>query len=302
MLVDAFRNSPPGLKLLFFLFLAVVLFLASMLAAMVVGSVVWGWEAFVAYLGSQAYDQASVLSAQKLMQAFYSVGLFVLPPLAFAAMQGPSGWADLGIRQAPRTRSLMYAIVLFVGVLPLTNWVYAINQQVVFPTVVEQWLRAMETNAERITQAFLAERSTSNYLINLLLIAALPALGEELFFRAVIQKQLYAWLRNPHLAVWLAAALFSALHLQFYGFLPRLLLGALLGYLFLWSGSLWLPVVAHFLTNALTISVIHFSQGAHSERLEALGNPETGQAIFALYSLMLVSSMLLGIHHNESTT
>jgi membrane protease YdiL (CAAX protease family) len=88
-------------------------------------------------------------------------------------------------------------------------------------------------------------------LLNVLMLAIIPALGEELVFRASLQKILGRWTGNYHLAIWLSAIIFSGIHFQFYGFFPRMFLGALFGYLLVWSGSIWLPILAHFLNNAM---------------------------------------------------
>ena len=91
------------------------------------------------------------------------------------------------------------------------------------------------------------------FLVALTVAAIAPAVGEELLFRGLLQPQLQKLTNNPHWGIWLCAILFSAIHLQFVGFLPRMLLGALLGYLLWWSGSLWLPILIHFLFNGIQI-------------------------------------------------
>jgi len=98
-------------------------------------------------------------------------------------------------------------------------------------------------------------------LFNLLTIAVLPAIGEELLFRGIIQTNLEKGFKKPHLAIWLTALIFSFIHFQFQGFIPRVLLGALLGYLFLWSRNLWVPIIAHLIYNASQI----FLQYAHQK-------------------------------------
>jgi len=92
----------------------------------------------------------------------------------------------------------------------------------------------------------------------MLIVAVVPAVGEELLFRGVLQKIMIAWTKNPHFGVWITAFLFSALHLQFFGFFPRMLLGALFGYLFLWSKSLWLPILGHFINNGTVVLASYF--------------------------------------------
>ena len=95
-------------------------------------------------------------------------------------------------------------------------------------------------------------------IFNILVIALVPALGEEMIFRGWIQRQLMRIINRPHVAIWASAAIFSAIHFQFLGFLPRLLLGVLLGYLYFWTGSLWVSIFAHFLNNGLQVIAQYF--------------------------------------------
>ena len=110
-----------------------------------------------------------------------------------------------------------------------------------------------EENAASLTKAFLSGNSLMSLTSNLIIIAFLPALGEELFFRGIMQKLFSQMIKNNHAAIIITSIIFSAIHMQFFGFLPRMALGIFLGYLLLWSKSLWLPILAHFLNNALII-------------------------------------------------
>jgi membrane protease YdiL (CAAX protease family) len=116
-------------------------------------------------------------------------------------------------------------------------------------------MKDKEALGARITEAFLSTTSAGGLTVNLIMIAVLPALAEELLFRGVLAKLFRDWTRSNHLAVMISAFVFAAIHLQFYGFLPRFLLGVALGYLFFWSGSLWLPIAAHFTNNFLSVMV-----------------------------------------------
>jgi hypothetical protein len=104
-------------------------------------------------------------------------------------------------------------------------------------------------------------------LLNLFICAALPAIGEEFFFRGTLQQLFNQWFKNKHVAIIVTAFLFSAIHLQFYGFIPRFLLGLYLGYLFVWTGSLWAPIFAHFLHNGISVGIQYFAnqQGIEPE-------------------------------------
>jgi predicted HTH transcriptional regulator len=106
---------------------------------------------------------------------------------------------------------------------------------------------------EHLTEAFLKMETPGELIGNLIMIGLLPAIGEELFFRGILQRIFVDWSKSKHWGVWITAIIFSAVHMQFLGFVPRLLLGALLGYLYVWSGSLWLPIIAHFVNNAAAV-------------------------------------------------
>ena len=121
---------------------------------------------------------------------------------------------------------------------------------------IEIWMKNSEEKAKVLTDAFTEGDSLGVLFLNLIVIALLAALSEELFFRGVLQKVLIECTRNKHLGVWIGAIIFSAFHMQFYGFLPRMLMGAFLGYLFLWSGSLWLGIFAHFINNGMAVLII----------------------------------------------
>ena len=132
--------------------------------------------------------------------------------------------------------------------------------------------------------------------INLLMIAIIPAIGEEFFFRGLLQRIFSNWVRNTHWGIIISAFLFSAIHMQFYGFFPRFLLGAMFGYLFVWSGSLWLPVLAHFINNSLAVIAYYLvSIRVLDEKVVNIGSSSyfmpitficllfTGLGIFQLY-------------------
>ena len=97
-------------------------------------------------------------------------------------------------------------------------------------------------------------------MLGLVVIAIIPAIGEELVFRGIVQNELLRWTKNAHISIWLAAIVFSTVHLQFYGFLPRVVLGAMFGYLYHWSGNLWLAMFAHFVNNAVQVVALFFYQ------------------------------------------
>ena len=147
-------------------------------------------------------------------------------------------------------------------------------------------MRSLEAEANETLISLIRMDSLSEWIINILLIAILPALGEELVFRGVIQQYGYRFFKNPHWSVWLSAVLFSAIHMQFEGFVPRFLLGLLLGYLFLWTKNLWYPIFVHFINNALMVTLAFFIP-EEELNLDALG-PEEIPLYAVLGSVLLL--------------
>jgi membrane protease YdiL (CAAX protease family) len=147
-------------------------------------------------------------------------------------------------------------ITFMVAISPLVEW----NMNVKFPEFLkgfETWARDAEDRTAKLTEVMTSFGSVSDLFIGLLVIALLPAIGEELVFRGLIQNELIRGTRNIHSSIWVAAIIFSAIHIQFYGFIPRMLLGALFGYLYYWSGNLLIPMFAHFFNNAFGVTMMY---------------------------------------------
>lgn len=151
-----------------------------------------------------------------------------------------------------------------VAISPVIEW----NMNFKFPDFMsgfEQWARSQENALMELTRFLTTFSSPADFFIGLLVIAVVPGIGEEFVFRGLIQNELYRGSKNIHIAIWVSAFLFSAIHMQFFGFVPRLLLGALFGYLYHWSGNLLVPMVAHFLHNGFTLLMIYlYQQGVSS--------------------------------------
>lgn len=147
-------------------------------------------------------------------------------------------------------------VSLAIAVSPITEW----NAHLNLPGQVGKLLRDFEDQAALIVKAFVSDLSFGEFLMVFIVIAIIPAWGEEFVFRGLIQTELVRAFRNPHVGIWFAAAFFSAFHLQFFGFFPRLFMGAVLGYLYYWSRNLWVPVIFHFLNNGLQVTAIYMAQ------------------------------------------
>jgi len=158
---------------------------------------------------------------------------------------------------------LLIVLVTMVGSMPLMEWLVLINRKLSLPGFlkgVEQWMRSAEQSAQKATAAMLKMDTFADMLKSLLLIGLTTAIAEELMFRGSLQTIFLKWTKNTHAAVWITAALFSAFHMQFFGFLPRLALGVFFGYFTVWSGSVWPAVWAHFINNGTAVVLTYLHQ------------------------------------------
>lgn len=249
-----------------------------------------------------------------IIQAFSSVGMFILPPLALGAFYGKNTgqYFDRRGRLTPTLLLLAFVITLSSG--PLIEWLGALNGRLSLPagwSGLEEWMLDKEAQMEEITVKLLADTSLPGFLSNLLVIAVIAAVGEELLFRGCLQTILHRWLGNPHLAIWVVAFVFSAIHLQFYGFLPRVVLGVLFGYLFLWSKNLWVPIFAHFVNNAtiLIATYVYQKQGETLGTMDFAGSiPDYAYfisfviCVLALWAFRVHVGTLAGRRQQEAVT
>ncbi len=212
----------------------------------------------------------SNLSLVKLSLLIMHLFSFLLPALLFGWMVFKSGMIDFyTLHKKIPVAGIGAATILLLLSIPVIQYTYEWNQQLPLP----EWMRSLEAEANETLISLIRMDSLSEWIINILLIAILPALGEELVFRGVIQQYGYRFFKNPHWSVWLSAVLFSAIHLQFEGFVPRFLLGLLLGYLFLWTKNLWYPIFVHFINNAIMVTLAFFIP-EEELNLDALGPEE----------------------------
>lgn len=229
-------------------------------------------------VGLATNNDMSDMRNLKIMQLIQSVGMFVVPPLALAFLWSQKPLHYLQLTTKLKLSSILLVVVLMVVAIPFINLITSLNQQIAladFLAPVEAWMKNSEEQAAVLTEKMLNIHSVNELLFNIFLIAMIPALGEELFFRATIQKILTQW-QNAIWGIWIAAFVFSAIHLQFYGFFPRMLLGAFFGYLLFWSGSLWLPIIAHFTNNAIAVIFYYLKyNGYQVVDIDVIGSGET---------------------------
>jgi membrane protease YdiL (CAAX protease family) len=222
----------------------------------------------------------------KYVHAFTSIGMFIIAACVTAWYIDHDWKLFLGLKSNPGWLVSLLAIVFVIVVLPFTNFLSYFNTNLHLPAFlggVEDYFRNQETRMTEIMESLLKPGGMGGLFVNLIVIAVIPAIGEELTFRGVIQKLLTRWFGHVHWAILVTAFLFSAMHIQFLSFLPRFFLGIVLGYLFLWSNSMWLTMLVHFINNAIAVVFYHFYFGGLTGNfMETVGTPENRFA-FAIF-------------------
>ena len=229
------------------------------------------------------FEQPLSVSSLKWIQFFQSAAMFLLPPLCMAYLwsKQPLEWLKLKGERVKVKSEGVWAVVLMLVALPAINLLAHINEQIALPAFLEPleaWMKTQEETAKNLTDQFMHVTTFGGLIINLLLMAVLPAISEELTFRGVLMNLFKVKGESvPHLAIWCSAILFSAIHLQFYGFVPRMLMGALFGYMLVWTGSLWTPILMHFTNNAMAVILYFVSlrAGWDIEMMDAIGTNDT---------------------------
>jgi membrane protease YdiL (CAAX protease family) len=218
-----------------------------------------------------------------------------VPALVFAKLDSNKMVAYLSLHKKPFFYSLICAVLIMLCAQPLINWMAELNSQMPAPA----WMHQSEKDAAEVTKIFLQMDGINDLLINLFMIALIPAIGEELLFRGLFQPLFHKLTNNPHLGIWLSAILFSALHMQFLGFFPRMFMGAAFGYLLLWSGSLWLPMIGHFVNNAGAVLIAYLIQkNGISQEVETVGAGDGG-TLYVVVSAAMVFVLLFVVRKFE---
>lgn len=202
---------------------------------------------------------------------------FTLSSIIIARIVSRKGWIKyLTINQKPALNYIVGGVGLVLVSLPLIALTYWVNMKIPLP----DWAKTLETDTAAMLEGMLTMESPTEFLSNILVMAVIPAIGEELLFRGIILQYFEKLFRKEHLAVWITAFVFSAIHMQFEGFIPRFLLGAVLGYLFVWSRNIWIPIIAHFFFNGSQVAAQYFS---HLDIEQPGGvRPEWGAAAISL--------------------
>lgn len=231
--------------------------------------------------------------AMMVGQGVSSAFTFIIPGLLFWYAVEKKTFSDLSFKALPVPMVFGLIVLIHLSFSPFSGFLQSVNEGMKLPVALkglEDLMKGFEENGKVLTEYLTTFGSTAQLLAAIIVIAVIAGIGEELIFRGLLQRKLLLITHNPHIAIWLAAAIFSAIHFQFYGFLPRLLLGALFGYLYYWSGNIWVPIFGHMFNNGLAVIVMHLvHQKKISPEIEKL---DTVPMPFIILSTVLCIGLL----------
>jgi uncharacterized protein len=274
----------------------------------IIGPAIGLIPAFISYPGDHTEFEAAIKEPFKHPE--FKASLMWLQ--AFATIVGTIVVPALFLRKQRRSLTSLFQtywyalpvfivailVIVFMGVNSIViEW----NQKIEFPG--DEWARSFEDLFAEGTR-YLTEFNSIYDLIGVfIMIAILPAIGEEIVFRGMIQNDLLRATKNPHIAIWVSAIIFSAFHIQFFGFFPRMLLGALFGYLYYWSGNLWIAVIAHFVNNGTQVIAMYlYKRGFVNIDLEdSTSTPWQAVVFSVIFSALLLYSFKRFYNDNPKT-
>jgi membrane protease YdiL (CAAX protease family) len=247
-------------------------------------------------------NDANVILGLKIEQIISSFGGFIVPALIFALLASSYKLEYLQINRLGKIGTLITGGLLMLCAFPLINYLGEWNSHLQLPASmkdIQDLIKSMEDKAGAVTDAFMGHQTISGLLLNLFMVGLLAAVAEELFFRACLQKLIIKATGNIHVGVWITGILFSAIHFEFFGFVPRMLMGVYLGYLFVWSKSLWVPIFAHFVNNATVVFLMYLEErNIAPKKIEEIGT-NSGEIVYVIASVVIVIGLLVVIYRME---
>lgn len=244
----------PASSFLLLMGLWLVCFVAGGLLVVPVWYAMTGESIFEMQKGMMNPKNIDALKIAQLVSTFF---IFFLPAYITARIVSEKPINYLGYRGGLKLNRIAVAIFLMLAVLPFVAWLADVNKAIPVSAAMKKVFENFESQYEEQVKLLAQFRSPLDYISALLIIALMPAIVEETFFRGALQNILKKWIVNPHIAIFTTSVIFSVIHFSYYGFLPRIALGMMLGYIFYVTGNLWYSIIGHFFNNALMVTILY---------------------------------------------
>jgi len=244
----------------------------------------------MAFIGGALPKTASPTAA-KLLQMTDTIVIFGLPALIYARVTNPRRpGSQLGLRPAVRPSFYFLAVLLLLLAFPFEIWLGILNRLIPLPA----WAIRAEEAAEQQLKTLLTAKNGFELLFDLVVVAVIPGIFEEMFFRGVVQRLLIQMTNKPWLGICITAAIFSFMHFEFLGFLPRFFLGVLLGAAYWYSSSLWTAILAHALFNGIQVVLLNYMPAT-------MNNENPSIPVYYVLVSAAVVGVLLGVMRKQSS-
>lgn len=239
-----------------------------------------------------SYADSAVVAQSRYVEILQDIFIFIIPAITISFLFARNKLQYLQLTKIRNWKMFFIGAFTIVISIPLINYLGVLNQKI----PLSDFLQHMEQEADAIETAFEAHHTLADLFANLFVMALLAAFSEELFFRAGLQKLVIKMSKNVHVGIWITGAIFSAIHFQFSGFFPRMLLGVFLGYLYVWSGSIWVDVFAHFIFNGIQILFSYLQAAKNTSAAADKAFSETPQYGYVMISAVLVTLLMIVIY------
>lgn len=275
MIKSVLEYQSPMVKLFFLIVLSIGSLSVFLFFSSLVMKLLWGFNFITDPAILENLSDPFVVDANRLMLLFQHFGFFIVPSLVFlyVSTRNPRNFILWTHQFSIKNLLIVIAILLFI--MPFINLLIVWNEGLHLPEFlsgVENMMRNMENAAALLTEAIVSMDSPMEYFYMVIIVAVLPAIGEELMFRGIIQRLFAQQFHSYHAGIWISAFFFSALHFQFFGFFPRLILGVIFGYLLVYSGNILYPMIGHFINNFASLTFAYLIQhGKIDESFDTIG-------------------------------
>lgn len=300
-----FESTSPLTKILISVFFMYIFLFVGFFIAGVIAIPFLGKSLSEIFIAASDFNNVANVNILKYFQVIQDITLFILPPFALAVMFGKRPKEYLSLVKKPGILLCLVSLLLIISSIPIINFFEDINSKMKLPdafSAVEKWMITTEKTLSSLSEIFLNVKTFSAFAFNIFMMAVLPALSEELVFRGLFQRLFTEWFRNYHWGIIASAVLFSAFHFQFFGFIPRMFLGVMFGYLLVWSGSLWIPILAHFVNNFMGVTYYYLlNKNVINNGIEKIGKGNN-EFVYLCVSAICIIILLIIFYKKSKVT
>ncbi len=294
-------HSHPALQVILLLVFAVLAGLVCLLLGVLIYAFSVGFAGILPFLKQGSASGATDINLLRVIQISSTIGIFILGPICYAKVDKYKIASYFKLKNAVKPLWFVLTFFILLSMGPFIEYIGELNKQMYLPQMfsgIEEWMKLKEIQAAEVTKLLLQMKNNKDFFVNMFMIAILPAIGEELLFRGALQHIFFSAFKNIHWAIFITAVLFSAMHIQFFGFFPRLFLGVLFGYILYLSNSLWVAMFAHFLNNGIAVAVAYRMQ-LQGKKLDEVVETSQHNPIYLIFLSLFGGMALLYIFYKN---